>query len=431
MPPQNSYPEWRLLFILMAMNVVAYLDRSILSLAAPAVRADLGLSHVQISMLLGFGFIIFFVVLGIPLGYLIDRGPRRLIVAICVFFWSLSASSAGLAKGFWSLFAARIGVGAGEAGLNPAAYSMLTDAVPKSRLTRAHALYGSSSGLGAALSIGVGGILLGAATNHGPFDIPLLGTLQPWQIVLLLSGVPGLILAPIIFCVPEPVRGGQGETISETSHPSTTFIETLKEHWQFYSAAIIGFSTSLIFAYGFAAWQPTYMVEHFGWEISSVGLVLSIGMVGAFVGAYPCGWAVDKLIKRGVVEAPLKWASGVCVFSSICISMAFIVNDATLCILLVILGQLPIGLIGIVSSALQRVTPALFRGQITALFLLCTNLIGFGLGPFLPAALTDYVFKDEAALGVSVAIVTFVSGLVAAAILWSGSRPMRSALLRE
>ncbi|HEX7588040.1 MAG TPA: hypothetical protein VF478_06980, partial [Anaerolineae bacterium] len=99
--------------------------------------------------------------------------------------------------------------------------------------------------------------------------------------------------------------------------------------------------------------------------------------------------------------------------------------NAWACIVLVSIAQIPLSLIGILSTALQQVTPNEYRGRTSALFLLFGNVIGFGFGPLLPAYLTDHVFGGEGMLGRSIALVALVSGAGAAVLLWSGCRPMR------
>lgn len=421
----GAYPAWRLLVILMAMNVVAYLDRSILSLAAPAVQKDLGLGHVEMSVLLGFGFILFYVILGVPLGWLVDRASRRWIINLGILAWSVAASAAGLARGFWTMLLARLGVGAGEATLHPAAYSLIADAVPERRLGLALTLYGGSSGLGAAVSAAVGGAILAAASAHGSFQLALLGAMQPWQVTLLLSGVPGLVLAFAIFLVPEPERRG---VLEDPGHGDPGFWVFLMQRWRFYVPAILGFSILQITAYGFASWHPTWMVQHFGWNIADVGLAISIGMIGAFVGSLACGWAVDRLVAAGIGTAPLIWCAGACLFSGLLIGAAFLVDDGWTCVALIVIGQLPISMIGIIAMALQQVTPNQYRGRVSAIYLLFGNLIGFGLGPLLPAALADYAFGDDASLGLSVAITAFVTAPLASILLLLGRGAMRAGL---
>jgi hypothetical protein len=59
---------------------------------------------------------------------------------------------------------------------------------------------------------------------------------------------------------------------------------------------------------------------------------------------------------------------------------------------------------GVMLTAIQDVTPNQLRGQVTAISLLCVNLIGMGLGASVIAAITDFGFGDKAMLGYSIAI---------------------------
>jgi MFS family permease len=420
-----AYPAWRLLALLIAMNTIAYLDRSILSLAVPQLKGDLGLSNTEISFLLGFGFVIFFVLLGYPFGWLVDRVSRRVLVFIGVTIWSLGASAGGLAHGFWQLLVSRIGVGAGESVLNPSAYSLIADVVPRRRLALALTVYGGAAGLGAALSVAGGGLLLGYAIGHGDFLLPVIGTVQPWQFVLLLAGVPGLLVAPMIFLVPEPLRRDRLRESREASQIGDVW-HFLWSRRRLMFAIFAGFSILQILSYSFSLWEPTYLVQRFGWKISAVGLAMTTGMILSFAGSFAAGWIVDALVARGMFDAPLRWSGAVALLCALLISLAFVVPNAWACIVLVSIAQIPLSLIGILSTALQQVTPNEYRGQTSALFLLFGNLIGFGLGPLLPAFLTDHVFGRESMLGQSIALVALVSGVGAALLLWCGCRPMRA-----
>ena len=412
---------------LVAMNTVAYLDRSILTLAAPQLKSDLGLSHVEISILIGFGFVIFFVLLGLPCGWLVDRISRRFMIFAGVTVWSLSACAGGFAHSFWRLLSARIGVGAGESVLNPAAYSLITDIVPRRRLALALTAYGGSAGLGGAFSVAGGGLLLGYAIAHGNFFLPIIGEVRPWQFVLLLTGLPGLLLAPTIFAVPEPVRRDRLLDADAAAYKKG-ILEFLRTRRALMTSIFAGFAILQILSYSFSSWQPTYLVQRFGWNISTVGLALTAGMVLSFLGSFAAGWAVDALVARGWVDAPLRWAGAVALGSALLIAAAFEVPSATLCVIGVTIAQVPLSLIGILSTALQQVTPNEYRGRISALFLLFGNVIGFGFGPLLPAVITDHVFANEAMLGRSITIVTLTCGVGVSLLLWAGCRPLRAAI---
>jgi MFS family permease len=169
-------------------------------------------------------------------------------------------------------------------------------------------------------------------------------------------------------------------------------------------------------------------VQRFGWSIASVGEALSAGMVLSFLGAFGAGWIVDRLVSRGIVDAPLRWTGAVALICGVIIAIAFQLDRAWGCILTVTAAQIPLSLIGVLSTAIQQTTPNEFRGRISALFLLCGNVIGFGFGPLLPAVLTDHVFANEARLGDAVSLVSLAAGITSALIIWSGCASMRSAV---
>ena len=130
------YP-WYVVVILLLAMVVSFIDRQVITLLVAPIRADLGISDTQMSLLMGFAFAIFYVTMGVPIARLADRYSRRTIIAAGIFLWSLATAACGLARSFLQLFTARVFVGVGEATLTPAAYSMIADYFPPERLGRA------------------------------------------------------------------------------------------------------------------------------------------------------------------------------------------------------------------------------------------------------------------------------------------------------
>ena len=115
----SSYPSrgyaWYTVILLTVVYIVAYVDRSIIGLLVEPMKADMGLSDTEIALLMGPAFALFYTTMGVPLGWLADRGRRSLIVAVGVTLWSLATMACGLAKNFGQLFMARVSVGVGEA----------------------------------------------------------------------------------------------------------------------------------------------------------------------------------------------------------------------------------------------------------------------------------------------------------------------------
>ena len=104
----------------------------------------------------------------------------------------------GLAKNFTQLFAARMAVGAGEAGLAPPAYSIITDSFRPQHFGYAMAFYKSAVKVGGALALILGGVLIDFYTKMGAIELPIIGTIHPWQATLMTVGFPGLLLAMLI-----------------------------------------------------------------------------------------------------------------------------------------------------------------------------------------------------------------------------------------
>ena len=180
---EPDYPDpvyaWYVLLILFLAYTVAYIDRQIMALLIEPIKRDLHISDTQVSLLIGFAFVIFYTFAGIPIGRLADKKNRRVIIATGIFFWSLLTAVCGLARNFWQLFLARIGVGIGESCLSPAAYSLIADYFPKSRRSMAIGLYSSGIYVGAGLALVVGGFVIQLIANMHEVVIPVIGHLYP------------------------------------------------------------------------------------------------------------------------------------------------------------------------------------------------------------------------------------------------------------
>ena len=110
--------------------------------------------HLHVDDLGGFAFVVFYTLMGLPIGWLADRKRRNLIIAVGIFVWSLMTAACGLAKNFGHLLLARVGVGVGEAALSPPAFSMIADYFPPERLGRPMGVYNSGIFMGVALVLG-------------------------------------------------------------------------------------------------------------------------------------------------------------------------------------------------------------------------------------------------------------------------------------
>src|SRR5262249_6956121 len=144
------------LFVLFAINLMNFFDRTIFGAIGEAVRREWGLGDAAIGAL-GTAFTLLYAVVGVPFGRLSDRVVRKRILGAGLFVWSLLTAASGLARNYWQLFAVRLGVGVGEATCAPASNSLIGDLFPNERRAWALSVFMLGLPLGNALAYAVGG----------------------------------------------------------------------------------------------------------------------------------------------------------------------------------------------------------------------------------------------------------------------------------
>lgn len=199
--------RYYVLGLLMVIYAFNFLDRQVVTIVAPFLKADMGVSDAQIGLLFGTAFALFYAVFGLPLAKLADGWNRVRTISLGLSFWSLMTAVSGTASNFGQLGAARVGVGIGEASASPASYSLLQDYFPKSMRATVLALYSSGIYIGAGAALIFGGVVIQYwEANYTPETAPF--GLSGWQATYLAFGIPGLVLALLmILTVREPVRG--------------------------------------------------------------------------------------------------------------------------------------------------------------------------------------------------------------------------------
>ena len=206
LPARVTPAAWYALAIIGLTNALSLLDRNILAILAPEIKADLNIGNAEMGLLYGTVFALFYALFSLPLGRLADGWLRTRLLAICLAFWSLSTGLAAFANGFAVLALSRLGVGIGEAATQPAGTSLIYDYWPKSRRGFVMAV------LASAMAIGLGGssVLGGYAAQwwnqtYSVGAAPL--DLKGWQFAFLVAALPGLGLAVLLWRMREPVRG--------------------------------------------------------------------------------------------------------------------------------------------------------------------------------------------------------------------------------
>lgn len=207
--------SWYVLFVLVLVYILNFIDRQIVSILAVDIKADLGLTDADLGFLGGAAFAVFYALFGVPLGRLADNWSRKSLLTIGLALWSTMTALSGFARNQLTLSLARMGVGVGEASASPTAYSLISDYFPKRQRATALAIYSSGLYIGGGVSLLIGA-KIGQTWNAAyPGGGPL--GLVGWQAAFLAVGLPGLLMAIWVASLREPVRGAMDGMASPSS----------------------------------------------------------------------------------------------------------------------------------------------------------------------------------------------------------------------
>ncbi|WP_395643954.1 spinster family MFS transporter [Rudaea sp.] len=423
---RTARQAWIIVALLLGAYVISFLDRQILALMVKPIRADLGISDTQMSLLMGIAFSLFYSLFGIPIARLADRFSRRGVIVSGMALWCLATAMCGLAQRYLSLFLARVGVGVGEAALSPAAYSLICDYFPAEKRASAISLYSTGTSVGAGLALLAGGALIHFAPA---LDLPLIGAIKPWQTVFLVLGAIGLLYCPLLLLIREPARR-QDDIAKATEKLQLRAV--LSSNKRTLTLHHLGFAVFMLAAYGSAAWVPVYFMRVQGWTPAHVGLVYGIviavfGTLGMIVG----GSIADRLFRRGRIAACLQ-VSSIAALVSIPFAVGVVfAGDIRVQVICLAIATFTFNVpIGLGPAAIQEIVPTRARAQTSAIFLLVVNLVGQGLGPTAVALFTDHVFGRDAAVGLSLIAVNVGALLLAALLLALACGPYRESYRR-
>lgn len=379
---------WLAVVLLTVAFTLSYCDRHVLSLLVTPIKADLGISDTRMGLLQGMAFSLFYVLASLPLARLADAGHRPRLIAACVAFWSVMTMLCGAAAGFWQLLLARIGLAAGEAGLPPAAQTLMADSFSRRRLAHANAIFMLAPFVGGGLAYLGGGVLYALVERWPVLSLPFVGELAQWQVVFMLVGAPGLPLALVIALWLREPRSLQVRAAGRTS--TRAMLRFVVGEWRFSMLYMIGVSLLVTVLNAHIGWMPTAFVRSHGVAPGEVGLVFGpVYLVAGAAGTLLAGW----LAGRGggdPIGHQLRWmrrGALLLVVPAVAAPLAPTLN----------LGLVAISLAVFLTSAIvaQAVLPFQFsaplavRSQVLALFGLVSALVGTGMGPVLIGVLSD------------------------------------------
>ncbi len=387
--PYRSY----VLTALLVVYILNFVDRGLLSVVAPQMKPELGISDTAFGLLTGFGFALLYTVVGIPLAQFAESRNRVWIMTVCVALWSAMTALCGLAAevtigsltigAFWVLLACRVGVGVGEAGCTPPANSLIADYYPPKSRSTALGFYAMGVTLGGMLANLIGGPITDAFG---------------WRAAFFVLGIPGIAVAIVLrMTVKEPPRG-YTDPPGTVRRASVSFAEGFRElaskpSW--WTNAIAATIASFC-GYGISSFQALFLNRTFGLSAGEAAVWINVpAALAGSLGALATGWLAERLARR--YPSAIAWIPGfgmiVCVPFYL---LAFSTHQLWVCaVALCVAGFSKYGYLAAQYTIGQGVVSAQVRAVSTAVMLFIINLLGYGLGPLFIGALSDFLFRSK------------------------------------
>jgi len=277
-PIRKLYPRTALL-ILTALNLLNYIDRSVLFAVQPLVQAEFRVTKTQLGYLTS-AFLAFYMIAAPFAGPLADRYSRKVIIVLGAFFWSGLTLLTAVTHTYWELLLRHTLVGIGEATFVTIAPSLVADLFPEDVRGRIFGIFYLAIPVGTAA-----GYLLGGKLG------PSLG----WRYPFYVAALPGFLLALILFFIPEPPRG-QYDSRKETRERATLL--GLARNPAFLTVTL-GMAAGTFSLGGLQVWMPTFLSSARGYSLEAANLMFGkIVVVAGIIASLAGGWLGDKLLPR-------------------------------------------------------------------------------------------------------------------------------------
>jgi MFS family permease len=368
---------WWFLLVLGLVYMFNFVDRTAISVVGEAIRHELQLSDLQLGLLGGLSFSLFYAALGIPLARLAERRSRIGIIAVVTAIWSVMTALSGMARSFPQLLICRMGVGIGEAGFTPALVSMLSDRFPPERRAAAFSIIALGVPTGAAMAATVGG---------------LIAKLYGWRMAFLALGAPGLLLAMLVIAtVPEPPRHDAGDAVA----PS--FGAVLRRVWRSRAFIHLTIGSGLVGMVGFGLnlFMIPLLVRRYGLDLAQAGGIFAFSSSLAIaLGSLLGGLVADALGWRDIRW--FGWAPALLMAIALPLyAFALLQSDWRAFMALMFLASAALyAFLPAIMTVTQRLVEPRMRASAAAIHAFGQTVAGLGIGSVLLGSLSDHFARS-------------------------------------
>lgn len=395
MTQPRLYPRTALV-VLTALNLLNYIDRSVLFAVQPLVQVEFHRSDADFGLLTS-AFFLFYMFAAPLMGPLADRYSRRLIIVMGAFFWSGATLLTAATHSFQTLLIRHTLVGIGEASFVTISPTLVADLFPEQKRGRILGVFYLAIPVGTALGYIIGG-------NLGP----RFG----WRSPFYVASIPGFVLALLLLFIPEPERG-MHDSLPETPERST--ILGLARNPAFWTATL-GMATMTFALGGLSVWMPTFLSRVRGYPLARANLIF--GGITAFDGTVASlagGWLGDRLLRRTKTGYYLVSAASMAMGVPVMIVALYTTGSTMLpgillAEFLLLLNTAPL------NAALINSVGAHIRATAIAVNIFMIHLLGDALSPWLIGKISDRSSLQSGFISAVVAIA------ISSAILFYGMR---------
>ena len=381
MKETNNTSNYIFLGFLIILNIMNFVDRQLLASFANFIIPDLGLTNTQFGLLTGFGFLFFYSIMGLFMGFLADRFDRPKLIAFGVALWSILTSVSGLAKNFIGLLVPRMFIGVGESILTPTSLSILGDRFPKERMGFISGAYYLGIPIGAGLSLIIAGYLG-----------PLIG----WRMCFYILGGIGIFFAVIMFFIKDTPRKNIIETNQKVKFKSVAkeLIKALKNSPAL-TLCIYG-GVVFHFVLGAAVYDQVWYVKERGFDRAEIAqytgyIIVVFGILGNLIGGIGSDWFTNKY-KLG---RPMFLFWFMIFLLPINIAGRLVMPDNIIFWISMAIGSMQLGaMYGPTFSTVQELAPPHLKATVIAFFILNLNMIGMFLGTTGAGVIIDILINN-------------------------------------
>ncbi|SDR23815.1 Sugar phosphate permease [Rhizobiales bacterium GAS191] len=397
--------RYYVLLLLTAIYALNFLDRTIFNVLIDPIKTEFGLSDTVMGLLAGFGFVLFYSILGLPIARFADRLNRRNIIAAAFAFWSAMTACCGLAQGVASLAFARIGVGIGESAGTPASQSLIADLFDKQERPRALGIYAIGTYLGVFL-----GYFMGGFVNH----------YYGWRVAFMAAGLPGIAIALILWLtVAEPRRGAKDDSTKGAAPEALGATLRFLASQTSFVLLLIGFCLTSYLNYATAAWIPPFLARVHHLSSAEVGTYAGTfkglaGMAGTLVGGLVVA-RISRSDDRWKLWAPALMSG----FAAPVFALCMLTPSFTVMIAALSLTSFMVGFhLGPIFAIAQTVARPSMRALATAIILLTATCFGQGVGPLAVGMINDALKTAYGAEAVRYSLLSASAATIAGALIF-------------